>query len=526
MPWLNHATSMNYDPNHSSIEDAQTKFIYYLVGQMKWLFHLQTTKTESIVHYGESANLGQTSRGDKTSYSSLIYYSSQLVHPTLGFPEVNEEKIQELQGRADVRWFDLGRTTNPAELYNSPIVHRVTLKGLKPGTKYFYQVEGDQRTFSFRMPSDHLPMKIGLTGDVGQTAVSNATLRALAAFDPDMIFFAGDLSYADGWGWRWDSFGRLMEVAATRYPFLACPGNHELLGGEAYIHYNSRWSMPHRWSGSPDNTFFSYEVGPIHLISLNSYAATTLGSIQSNWLLQDLGTVRRSVTPWIVVMFHAPYYNSNRGHQGEASAMRSDVEELFYNAGVDVVVSGHIHAYERTFPVFQNDVNLCGPVYLNVGDGGNREGTVRPWVDPQPAWSAFREASFGAGLLTVHNATHAHFLWHRHACEAFPDPGNMSFRSDCKTMGDNAADPLVVSDEVWITRLKGCANKRFTGSGSRWPEPDTEPTVASEDDGLSLAATLAILFAVLNVVLLVLLLWQRRRTRQRFSNVERDTEVL
>eukprot|EP00667_Euglena_gracilis_P006148 EG_transcript_6195 len=489
-------------------------------------FTSRTPATESVVRYGEDAALGKTAKGEKTSYSSLVYYSSQLVHPQMGFPEVTEERIREMQGRGDVRWSDLGQTSNPSELYNSPVVHHVTLKGLKPGTKYFYQVEGDQRTFSFRQPAGRLPLRLGLTGDVGQTAVSNATLRALAAFDAEAVLFAGDLSYADGWGWRWDSFGRLMETAAARYPFLACPGNHELLGGEAYIHYNARWLMPHRRSGSPDNTFFSYEVGPVHLISLNSYAATAPGSIQADWLLRDLGTIRRSVTPWVVVMFHAPWYNSNTGHQGEAQAMRRDVEELFYDAGVDIIVSGHVHAYERTYPAFQDRVDLCGPVYLNVGDGGNREGTVRPWVDPQPEWSAFREASFGAGLLTVHNATHAHFKWHRHACEAYPDPGNMSFRSDCKTMGDNSADPLVVSDEVWIVRLHGCANKRFTGSGGRWPESESEspaPTVR-EDDGLSIAAVLAIVLAVLNVGLLALLVWQRRTVRQKFGNLGRDLE--
>ena len=95
---------------------------------------------------------------------------------------------------------------------------------------------------------------------------------------------------------------------------------------------------------------------------------------------------------------------------------RLDAEPLLYEAGVDLVLSGHLHAYERSHPAFNGTANRCGPVYLNLGDGGNREGAPPGrYFEPPPDWSAFREASFGIGSLVLHNATHAELSWHRSA---------------------------------------------------------------------------------------------------------------
>ena len=59
--------------------------------------------------------------------------------------------------------------------------------------------------------------------------------------------------------------------------------------------------------------------------------------------------VDRGRTPWIVVLIHAPWYNSNTAHQGESESvdMKAAMEGLIYQARVDVVFAGHVHAYER-----------------------------------------------------------------------------------------------------------------------------------------------------------------------------------
>ena len=96
-------------------------------------------------------------------------------------------------------------------------------------------------------------------------------------------------------------------------------------------------------SGSPSNLWYAARFGPVHLITLCSYADYAPGSIQYAWLEDEFSRVNRSATPWLIVQMHAPWYNSNSGHYGEAVLMLSDMEDILYEAGVDLVISGHVH---------------------------------------------------------------------------------------------------------------------------------------------------------------------------------------
>lgn len=56
----------------------------------------------------------------------------------------------------------------------------------------------------------------------------------------------------------------------------------------------------------------------------------------------------RKKTPWLIVLFHVPWYNSNKAHQGAGDHMMTVMEPLLYAASVDLVLAGHVHAYERS----------------------------------------------------------------------------------------------------------------------------------------------------------------------------------
>lgn len=56
----------------------------------------------------------------------------------------------------------------------------------------------------------------------------------------------------------------------------------------------------------------------------------------------------RKKTPWLLVLLHVPWYNSNEAHQGEGDGMMAVMEPLLYTASVDLVLAGHVHAYERS----------------------------------------------------------------------------------------------------------------------------------------------------------------------------------
>jgi hypothetical protein len=100
----------------------------------------------------------------------------------------------------------------------------------------------------------------------------------------------------------------------------------------------------------------------------------------------------------------------------EGEPARKGLEKLFIDAGVSAVFSGHVHAYERSNPVDNYVVVPPGPgsmVHFNIGDAG--AGLYTKWNDPMPAWSNFRNATWGHGRWVVLNKTHSSWTWHQNS---------------------------------------------------------------------------------------------------------------
>lgn len=87
----------------------------------------------------------------------------------------------------------------------------------------------------------------------------------------------------------------------------------------------------------------------------------------------------------MIVMLHSPWYNSNNYHYMEGESMRVMFEQWFVNKKVDLVLSGHVHAYERSERISNVKFNITNglstpvkdlnaPIYITIGDGGNIEG--------------------------------------------------------------------------------------------------------------------------------------------------------
>lgn len=191
-------------------------------------------------------------------------------------------------------------------------------------------------------------------GDLGQTGWTKSTLQHISQSNYDLLLLPGDLSYADLYQPLWDSFGRLVEPLASQRPWMVTQGNHEveripLIHSQPFTAYNSRWRMPYEESGSDSNLYYSFDVAGVHVIMLGSYTDFGPGSAQYRWLQGDLDKVDRARTPWVVVLIHAPWYNTNTAHQGEDESieMKAAMEGLLYRARVDIIFAGHVHAYER-----------------------------------------------------------------------------------------------------------------------------------------------------------------------------------
>jgi predicted phosphodiesterase len=357
--------------------------------------------------------------------------------------------------------------------YTSGRIHRVRVSGLKPRSWYNYSLHGSPAVHYFRTMAASLsiprgeynpyPMIFGVVGDLGQTNDSVETVRHLNSYpDFDAILHAGDLPYADSNGSRWDTYGHMVEPLSSRLQWMACPGNHEIESdfytGMNFVPYEARLGMPavkaadmkpnsgqigclhpapsnsqgvdashaeyvdctpSEFMGVYDwgNSFYAFNAGPVRIISLNSYTSTAAGSPQHTWFKSELESLRgrRDATPWLVVMMHCPWYNSNKAHQGERQTVMmrdlNDFEELFYEHNVSLVLTGHVHAYERSHPVYRNTTRKNGPTYIVIGDGGNREGHASDY-GPRPSWSAFRSGTaFGHGRVEIVNNTHLRWDW-------------------------------------------------------------------------------------------------------------------
>ncbi|KAK7244922.1 hypothetical protein RIF29_39751 [Crotalaria pallida] len=325
-------------------------------------------------------------------------------------------------------------------LYKSGEIHNVVIGPLKPNTVYYYTLGDSPRGYSLKTAPSQFPIKFAVVGDLGQTEWTQSTLEHINKSSYDMLLLPGDLSYADTAQNLWDSFGRLVDPLASQRPWMVTQGNHEvekipLIHRTPFTAFNARWRMPFEESGSNSNLYYSFDVAGVHVIMLGSYTDFDHDSDQYKWLQEDLKKVNRGKTAWVVVLIHAPWYNSNTAHQGEDESvdMKDSMEDLLYQARVDVVFAGHVHAYERFTRVYKDKSDKCGPVYINIGDGGNREGLASDYMDPKPEISLFREASFGHGTLQVVNTSHALWNWHK-----------------------NDNDEAVASDSVWLTNLSKC----------------------------------------------------------------------
>ncbi|KAG6509293.1 hypothetical protein ZIOFF_034686 [Zingiber officinale] len=331
--------------------------------------------------------------------------------------------------------------------YTSGYIHHCTIHHLQHDTKYYYAIGIGHtvRTFWFTTPpkvGPDVPYIFGLivsrfstypfgcggttSGDLGQTYDSNITLSHYEANrKAQAVLYVGDLSYADHYpnhdNVRWDTWGRFVERSTAYQPWIWTAGNHELDFapeiGEAkpFKPFTHRYHVPYRSSGSTAPFWYSLKLGSAHIIVLASYSAYGKYTPQYSWLEAELPKVNRTETPWLIVLVHSPWYNSYNYHFMEGESMRVMFEQWFVQYKVDVVFSGHVHAYERSVVNGKCEPVLDGsaPVYVTIGDGGNIEGPANNMTEPQPSYSAFREASFGHAVFEIKNRTHAYYAWHR-----------------------------------------------------------------------------------------------------------------
>jgi hypothetical protein len=294
----------------------------------------------------------------------------------------------------------------PGGLYTSPWLFSAAVPSA-PGERVAFElrVEGGAPRGGFAaaaLPAPGTPgVAIAVCGDVGVGAASAATLRGIAdvhaATPLKGVVLVGDISYADGDERIWDAWGAQAETLAASVPFLTAAGNHEWRAeyqsiDGTFAGYAARTRNPLGAGASADAGFFwSVDAGLMHIVAAAGYCTASgagglpclaPGSPQRAWLERDLAGVDRALTPWVILILHQPWVNSNLAHSRatEGAPARDALDALVRAAGVDLVVSGHVHAYERSCRVAAGGdsggycvSDASAPYYITVGDGGNRE---------------------------------------------------------------------------------------------------------------------------------------------------------
>lgn len=303
--------------------------------------------------------------------------------------------------------------------------HRVSLAPLPPSTTIGYRVHGSvhrfrtapglARTAPGSVPGDDLGD--GLRDDLRSDALGprSSTMTALVFGDSglgsegqmelarrmdelpvDLILHTGDVAYPDGTDFDLTHrhFAVYRELLA-RAPFYPAIGNHDAHteGGRPFERAFVLPEMPEAEGGF----FGSFDWGPIHFVVLDSTGDADdreesnlrQRGGQFRWLERDLEEAADDPrSAWIVAVLHHPPYSSGTGLVGHGSdeELRGVLTPLFDRYGVDLVLTGHDHHYERSLPVRGGvvDSDTPGTVYVVTGGGG---GTLK-WRAVGREWHA------------------------------------------------------------------------------------------------------------------------------------------
>jgi hypothetical protein len=277
------------------------------------------------------------------------------------------------------------------------IEHAVHLTGLQAGTKYYYSVGttatnlfGSSDCFFITAPMSAKPTRIWVVGDSG-TGNSNARMvrdayyNATGARYTDVWLMLGDNAYNSGTDPEYqvavfDMYARMLRQTAV-WPAI---GNHEtaqLHSTGLSIPYFKIFNLPVNGEAggvaSGTERYYSFDSGDIHLICLDSMTSDrSSNGVMCNWLRADL---EANTKTWTIAYWHHPPYSkgshdsdNQNGLDFELVEMRENVLPILESYGVDLVLCGHSHSYERSFLMYGHygySTTLVSNMIVDSGSG-------------------------------------------------------------------------------------------------------------------------------------------------------------
>ncbi len=286
--------------------------------------------------------------------------------------------------------------------------HQVLVTNLEPDTLYYYAVGSADRmlagfdtTCYFRthpLPGTPKPLHIWVIGDAGtkdanQQAVRNAFYTLNGTNFVDAWLQLGDNAYASGTDSEYqlavfNMYPSLLRRTVT-WPTM---GNHETYSTDAnglYAYVNI-FSMPTQGEAggiaSRTKLYYSYDVGMAHFICLDSMTSSRAAAgPMATWLREDLAA---TTNRWLIAYWHHPPYSKgshNSDTEAELIEMRQNLLPILEAGGVDLVLCGHSHSYERSYLLkghYGLSTTLAAAMVLNGGSGRETNG-AGAYVKPE-----------------------------------------------------------------------------------------------------------------------------------------------
>jgi acid phosphatase type 7 len=279
--------------------------------------------------------------------------------------------------------------------------YQADISGLQPGTEYSYTVAvngqsmaSDSSQFRFCTASMDKFSFLAL-GDSGADSTEQQTLAQLMAAEPDisMVVHVGDMAYPDGTFQEFQNayFG-VNYPLMRRVPFFSTPGNHE---------YNTNNAAPYLASvATPESNvpavdtgrYYSFDWGHAHFVSLDSnLLLTSRASSMLAWLNADLAATSRR---WrIVFLHHTPYPTGYHLGDPICAAVQQMVNPIVERHGVQLLLAGHEHGYERTYPLAGgqpvSSPSSPSTTYIVTGGGGGALESVGSFAQTAVSVQAF-----------------------------------------------------------------------------------------------------------------------------------------
>jgi len=337
------------------------------------------------------------------------------------------------RGDAVVEWStatNSDSTNGESYCYNhGKAFHMAKMTGLPLGDEVTYRVGdgntwSEEYTFTTIDPNAEYFEWIAIADHGLSSEALDVTDAIIADSSAQMVTISGDIAYADGNQDEWDDWFLVQQESMTTIPWVTAVGNHENEPGVGFIPYEHRFDSDEIIES--EGFWYSRNIPGAHLVFMSTEHDYTLGSPQFTWLQSDLQSANspeaREERPFIIVIAHKPMYSSNDYHGSEIE-LRDALESLYSETGVNLVIAGHDHFYERTWPVIDEQVMNKGsgdvfgqglaPIHLVIGIAGRS--AYEELQEPQPEWSAYRENSTYGWTRLVYddNSRQLSFTHHR-----------------------------------------------------------------------------------------------------------------